>query len=115
MEMVKSGNYIGRCDICGGLKYHLAYGSLGTVCVPFYQTPGLLFHESKEGQGIMISPYNKDTVTFEQWYIILESLFVRLCGHSAEQIREMNPSDWECYYNDGYSPEEAIREDFSYG
>lgn len=48
-------------------------------------------------------------LTLYQWYIIAAKYAL-----SLDYCLSDDPKDYESYYDDGYSPEEAVKEEISY-
>ena len=55
-----------------------------------------------------------DDITFDEWLLELDKV-THEYGHSPESSysKETGQECWREYYEDGYSPEEAYREDIS--
>lgn len=62
-----------------------------------------------------IAARTKADSTFEEWLEGLASVSIRLCPDWDEDLRrnfyEASPSAWRRYYNDGCTPEYAVRRD----
>jgi hypothetical protein len=52
---------------------------------------------------------NKNNATFEEWSKVLLSLFTEL-----EEGGQVDIDSYREYYNDGMTPEQALKEDLSY-
>ncbi len=51
-----------------------------------------------------------DKVSFEDWFLDLKRLSMELLGYEITEDK-----DWIDFYNDDYTPKEALDEDLSYG
>ncbi len=51
-----------------------------------------------------------DKISFEDWFSDLKCLSMELLGYEIIESK-----DWIDFYNDDYTPEDALHEDLSYG
>lgn len=59
--------------------------------------------------------FDKEHISLDEWMALLKEIAVTEYHYTEESLDSMDPEDWSCYYNDEYTPRDAMLEDASYG
>ena len=92
------------CPICGN-----AFNMKKGISAPLgcHHRDRIWFVEKNEGLKVM------DNVTFEEWCKQLDAVVMSYHPDTPSYTKDTGEDCWRGYYDDGYTPEEAYREDCS--